>query len=149
MAISTVTVADSISKLSVSGVTIKDLDEIPNGVLSRDCPLILPAPDFIQVAEVERDTFGSGSGAKWTFSYALNYRLFYKPVGTERNIGVIYPELVTKSMLFVDAVIANDDLTGATDTNFGSVSGFGIVPDPDDSLFWGCDIQINITEFVN
>ncbi len=149
MAISTVTVADSISKLSVSGVTLKDLDEIPNGVLSRDCPLILPAPDFIQIASIERDTFGSGSGAKWTFNYTLNYRLFYKPVGSERTLGDIYPTLVAKAMLFVDAIVAGDDLTGAEDTNFGGLSAFGVVIDPSEELFWGCDIQINIMEFIN
>ena len=149
MSINAVTVADSISKLSVSGVGLKDLDEIPNGVLSRDCPLILPAPDFIQVASIERDTFGSGSGAKWTFDYTLNYRLFYKEAGTGRTLGSIYPALVAKAMLFVDAIIANDALTGALDANFGGLTGFGIVPDPTDKLFWGCDIQIAITEFVN
>lgn len=149
MALNTVTVADSIAGLSVSGVTLKDLDEIPNGVLARDCPLILPAPDFIQIAEITRDTYGSGSDAKWTFEYTLNYRLFYAPVGTERTLGNIYPGLVAKAMLFADAVIANDDLTGATDSNFGGLSGLGVVTDPSDELFWGCDIQINITEFVN
>jgi len=145
----TVTVADSIAKWSVSGVTVKDLDEIPNKGLTRDCPLILPAPDFIQVASIERDTFGSGAGAKWTFDYTLNYRLFYKEAGTERILGNIYPALVSKAMLFVDAVIAGDNLTGAIDANFGGLSGFGLVPDPVDTLFWGCDIQILITEFVN
>jgi len=149
MAIAAVTAADSISKLSVSGVTIKDLDEIPNGILSRDCPVILPAPNFLEVASIERDNLGSGTAAMWTFSYTLNYRLFYKQAGTERNIGSIYPTLIAKAMLFVDAIVANDNLTGVLDAEFGGISGLGIVPDPSDKNFWGCDIQINIKEFIN
>ena len=148
MSISTVTVADSISKLTVSGVTIKDLDEIQDKVLARDCPLVLPAPDFMQVAEATRESVGTGAAAKWNFNYTLNYRLFYKPVGSERGLRDIYPTLVAKVLLFVEAVIA-DELTGAVDVTFGGITGFGVVPDPSENLFWGCDIQINVLEFIN
>ena len=77
-----------------------------------------------------------------------NYRLFYKPVGSERGLRDVYPTLVAKVLLFVEAVIA-DELTGAVDVTFGGITGFGIVPDPSDNLFWGCDIQINVLEFIN
>ena len=44
MALQIVIVADSISKLSVSGVTLKDIDEIITEGTKRNIPAIFPRP---------------------------------------------------------------------------------------------------------
>ena len=149
MAIAPVTVADSISKLTVTGVTIRDLDDMSNEVFARDCPLVMPAPTWFTVAEVERVNLGSGTAAKWDFTYILSYRLFYQEVGNERNPGSIIPTLAAKTFLFIDAVIANDSITGAIDMELVSSPVFGVVEDPVGKLFWGADIELQIMEFIN
>jgi hypothetical protein len=149
MAIRTVTLADSISKLSVSNISIKDLDEIKDELLERDGCVVMPAPDFISNPKIQRDTFGSGSGAKWTFSYTLTYRLFYKPVQDERELKRIYPTMVARACAFVDAVVANDNLSGAEDIEFGGFGAFGVVEDPSGAMYFGCDVLINVQEFIN
>jgi hypothetical protein len=149
MALQVVTVATSISDLSVSGVTIKDLDEIPNEVYTRDCPIVLPSPDFITNMRLRRESQGSGSVALWQIKYNLTYRLFYGEVGTGRILGDNYSGLVAKAMLFVDAVIANSELTGSIDSTLFDISFPGVVTDPADNNYFGCEIIFEILEFIN
>jgi hypothetical protein len=148
MALAIATVANSIAALSVSGVTIKDVDEIPSAVDTRQ-PTILPKPDFVTGFVMERDSFGAGS-AKMTVRYVLNYRFCYKPVGAGRA-GQIehYDGMVDKVALFWDAVLAINTLTGAVDIEPAGVAHMGLVNDPADNIFLGCDLAVNVTEFVN
>ena len=149
MTLSVVTVADSISKLSVSGVTIKDLDQILDNVTSRDTPVMMPAPQFFTAPEVDRVSMGTGSTAQTDVSYTLNYRFFFEEVGANRSLSDVYQDLVTKTMLIVDALIANDVVTGAIDLQFIDVGAFGVVTDPVGESFFGVDIGIRIMEFEN
>ena len=56
------TVATSIAALSVSGVTLKDTDEIPEEVFSRHCPVLFPDPDdFITNLRIEPQSLGVGT----------------------------------------------------------------------------------------
>ena len=148
MALAIATVADSIAALSVTGVTIKDVDEIPAAVDPRQ-PTILPKPDFVTGFVVERDSFGAGS-AKMTVRYVLNYRFCYMPLGKGRA-GKIenYDGIVDKVALFWDAVLAIDTLTGAVDIEPAGVVNMGLVNDPSDNIFLGCDLAVKVTEFVN
>ena len=148
MALQIAAVANSIAALSVAGVTLKDIDEVPAGVDKR-APTILPLPDFITNFEVERDSFGGG-GALRTVSYVLNYRFCLEPVGQGRSKTIEYfSELVAKVALFFDAIMAIDTLTGAVDIEPAGVTNMGIVNDPSDNVFSGCDLAVRITEFVN
>lgn len=148
MTIAIATVADSISKLSVSGVTIKDLDELPDEVKGRDCPILIPAPDFIPLDSIERQSTGTGTGKYMDYRYTLKWRYLHRPVGTERNLGVVYPAIIAKVMLIVDEIVENDDLSGAVDANYGGITALGVVTDPSENQFWGADFQIEILEFI-
>jgi len=67
------TVADSISNLSVSGVTIKDIDQIPESAAML-CPLLIPKPDnFVTDLSVSFEPFGTNGSAKIKTNYTLNY----------------------------------------------------------------------------
>ena len=141
-------VSNSIAALSVAGVTLKDVDEIPASIDKR-APTILPLPDYVTNFEVERDSFGGG-GALRTVSYILNYRLCYKPVGQGRTKTIEYYDvMIDKVALFFDAVMAIDTLTGAVDIEPAGVTNMGIVNDPAENEFIGCDLAVRITEFVN
>lgn len=148
MALQIAAVANSIAALSVSGVTLKDVDEIPASVDKR-ASTILPLPDYVTNFAVERDSFGGG-GALRTVSYTLNYRFCYKPVGQGRQKTIEYYDgMIDKVALFFDAVMAIDTLTGAVDIAPDGITNMGLVNDPSDNEFIGCDLAVRITEFVN
>jgi hypothetical protein len=144
MALAIATVADSISKLSISGLTIKDVNELPDSVQARDCPVIIPAPNFVTNFQAERQELTVN---ELDYRYTLNYRLLAFPVGSGRGIFEAYPKAVEWTGKFLDALVANHSITGAVDIEPGSVISFGVVEDPGGSSFHGCDIAINVLEF--
>lgn len=143
------TVADSIASLSVTGVDIKDLDEMKDEVYNRDCPLVMPAPNYITNLRPERDSLGSGSGTQWNVRYTLNYRFFHSRAGTERGLAGVYKDLTDKVVAFVDSIFANDNITGAIDIQNSQISIFGVVDGPSGNQFYGCDISLDVLEFIN
>lgn len=149
MALAALTVATSIAGLSVSGVNMKDVDEIPEKVEARDCPIIFPKPDgFLSDLEVEVDSFGSAS-AKKTVRYKLNYVFLQAPVGSARGLFDVYEDCVTNALAFLDALIANDAITGAVDIQPSGIPTFGPTQDPSGNTFHGCIFSLAVEEFVN
>ena len=57
MAIAATAVATTIAGLSVTGLTIKDLDGFKDEILNRDCPILIPAPQYFTDARVKYDSF--------------------------------------------------------------------------------------------
>jgi len=145
-------VADAFAALSVSGLTIKELDGIPSEVGVRSS-LLIPLPNYLTDGEVERDSFGA-SKAAMTVSYTINYRLCYQPVGTTRVMTLdVFQGLVQMVGLIWDAVLAIDVFIAAhsevVDIIPVSISNMGIVNDPADMPFYGCDLAFRVQEFVN
>ena len=148
MTLSIVTVADSISKLSVTGVTIKDLDEIPERAVGFDCPMVYPSPDgFVSNFEVERMAMASGASNVWNITYNLNYRFLHSELGEGLGLFDIYDDMVDKVMDFVDKMLVSDAVTGCVDLTVEDISSFGPVSDPSGSMFHGCDISFAVLEF--
>lgn len=148
MALALTTITNSIAALSVSGVTLKDIDEIPETATGLG-PVIYPKPDgFVTDFTVERNSFGGGSTAKMTATYNLTYRFCHSPVGSGRFLE-FYDDMVTKAFLFLDAVIAVDVMTGLIDLQVDDTLSFGPVMDPSGAVFHGCDIVLRVMEFIN
>jgi hypothetical protein len=144
------TIATSIAGLSVSGVTIADLDGIPEQAHGRDCPLLYPKPDgFMSNLRVERDSFGPASDARKTVRYTLSYAYLHAPVSEGRGLFDVYQAMVQNTLAILDAIIADDALNGAVDITPGEVTRFGLVNDPAGSWFHGCVIALNVTEQIN
>jgi hypothetical protein len=149
MGLQIATVAASIAGLTIAGVVIKDLDEIPTSVGTRDS-VLMPLPEYITNPGMERDSFGGGSTAKMTVQYTLNYRFFLAPVGTYRNKTLGWmADLTDKVGAIWDAILEIDTLDGCIDIVPGPVINMGIVNDPADAAYYGCDLSFVITEFVN
>ena len=89
--------------------------------------------------------------AAFNVTYTLTYRLYHSKVGTGRSgLFDTFSGMVGKVGLFLDAIIANDTISGAVDIIPNSINNFGPVADPaGKSVFHGCDIGIQVTEFVN
>ena len=148
MALQIAAVANSIAALSVSGIVMKDIDEIPIAVGVRSSQII-PLPDYVTDFVMERDSFGMGS-AKMTVHYTLNYRLLYKKVGVGRqNVIANFADMIAKCALWWDAVMAIDTFTGGVDIEPAGIRNMGNVNDPSDEIYVGCDISVRVQEFVN
>jgi len=149
MGLATVTLINSIAALSVSGVKLYGLGGIPQSVVPGECPLIYPKPDgLLSGLQVQIDSSGSAAGKK-TVRYTLSYMFLHSAVGEGRGLFEKYPDMVIKALAFLDAIIANDTLTGAVDVQPAGVLQFGPVPDPAGHLFHGCQIDLAVTELVN
>lgn len=150
MSLSIETVTNSIASLSVSGLKICDLDEIPSSADLQRSPMLYPSPNqFIAMLGVERDSFGSPAMARKTVEYTLRYVFTYAPIGTERSLKSAYPGMVSMALDILDAIIANDDLTGAIDITPSITGGFGAIRAPDDVMYYGCMIDLRVVEYVN
>jgi hypothetical protein len=150
MGLQIATIAASIAGLTIAGVTIKDLDEIPTSVGTRES-VLTPAGNFISDFSMERDSFGGGSTAKMTVEYILTYRFFYAPVGGHRNPTIEWiPGLVSKVSAIWDAFLEIDTLAGCVDIVPLPISGLErTVLDAADAEYYGCDLSFRVTEFVN
>ena len=148
MAIALATVADSIAALTVSGVTLKDVDNIPEDVTGMG-PLIIPAPNYLTNFTMERMSFGGGSSAEMDVKYTLNYRLLFAPVGAGRGFIGVVDVMVDKLALFLDAILAIDTISGCEDITPSGVSNFGVVTDPAGNQYFGCDISLDVLEFTD
>ena len=146
---------DKISQLEISGVRVRDMDQIPYTINSRDCPIMLPEPlNFIQSIELIIDSFGTPDIAKMTIKYQLNYTFCFCPVGEGRELAE-YGNMVKKVFAILDVFIryqnmsSNTDFDEVVDVAPVGVTEFGPVSSPDGGQFLGCKFQFMVTEFIN
>ena len=147
-AISLATVANSIAALSISGVTIKDADEIAAS-WNKQANILYPIPNnWITNAKFTVDTFGSMGNEKARFSCNMNYRFLGTEVGNMANFIAAYSNVISKMVLIINAITSNDVITGATDFRFIGVSSIGPLADPAGNVFHGCDLTFTYEEFL-
>jgi len=147
-------VAKAIAALNVAGLEIKDINEIPAELGVRSPSVLLPLPDFISDFSMVRDSFGGGTTAAMTITYTLGYRLLYKPIGTANAMTLtMFLGLTEMIGLIWDKILALDVLDAAHDEVVDvvpvSIYNMGLVNDPSDRVFYGCDMTFMVTEFVN
>jgi hypothetical protein len=141
------TVADSIATLSISGVTIKDIDQIPDSAATL-CPLLIPQPnDFVSGINVEFVSYGSNGTAKINMEYTLTYVYLHAQAGSGVNTYSVYSGLITKLSAIIVAILSNDAITGAVDIALQSVSNIGIINDPTNNEFWGVIFSFKVLEY--
>ena len=141
-------VADSIGSLSISGVTMRDIDQIPD-TGAMICPVMFPQPDdFITGVTVERKSFGSGGTAKMDMTYTMNYVFLLAETGSGISAMDAYSDLITKIALIVKTILTNDDIANAVDMEFEGISSIGAVIDPSGNSYWGALMSFSVLEFV-
>ena len=140
------TVADSIAGLTISGVTIKDIDQIPDTARML-CPLLIPKPDnFVTNISVSFETFGSNGGAKINTTYTLNYVFLFCEVGGISSFAA-FAGLMTKLSAILVTINSNDTITGAVDMKINSIGNIGVITDPAGIEYWGLEFSLNILEY--
>ncbi len=148
IAVSFSTVADSISNIAISGVTVKDINQIPDSA-SMLCPLLMPQPNgFVSEITPTFETFGSNGTPKINLSYTLNYVLLHSEVGSGISAFDGYSDLMAKLELIFEAIFSNDAITGAVDLKLQSVSNVGVVTDPAGLDYWGVQLSFRVLEYV-
>lgn len=148
ISVSLATVADSISKLTISGVTVKDMDEITSSYLAGPATFS-PRPDnFVSDLSVTPSSLGSGGTKQVDIKYTLNYVYYHCALGSVLNFSM-YSAMVTNIAAILVALITNDVVSGAVDLTVTGLSNIGPVVDPAGNAFHGCNISVQITELVN
>ncbi len=144
-------IANSISALSISGVTVKDKDEIVGSWTSLP-NVLYPNPDgegWITGFGLDYPTVKQGADAKIDISYTLNYRFLGVQIGDISIITAAYSALVDKLILIINTIIAMDaPYSGAVEMRVGGVS-IGVRRDPAGNNFYGAAFALNIVEMQN
>ena len=147
IASSLTTVTNSIAGLTITGVTIKDIDNIPDSARMLT-PLIVPQPNsFVTDLQVSFETFGSNGGAKINTIYTLNYAFLFCEVGGISAFNA-FSGLMEKLSALLDAINSNDAITGAVDVKINSIGNIGVITDPAGVEFWGLQFSLKVLEFT-
>lgn len=142
------TITNSIAALTISGVTIKDIDEIPDSARML-CPVLIPQPnDFVTNFVPSVQTLGSNGGAKLNFEYDLNYVYLHAEAGSGIGALSIYSGLITKLSAILVAIASNDAITGLVDLQTSSIGNIGIIEDPSGKQFWGVMLSFRVLEYA-
>lgn len=140
------TVAASIAALTVPGITILDLDEMPASLVGRPLPLLGPSavnPTFLTDWETRRLTL-QGNAQN---SYTLNYTLYQVPVGSDRGLFAQYPVMVANAAKVVEAIQALPRVDGCKHIALAGMPQFGPVFDASGQQFHGATFALRVTEF--
>jgi hypothetical protein len=141
------TITSSIAALSISGVTIKDVDEIPQSARLL-CPVLLPQPnDFVTDFAPTFQTFGSNGTPKIDLEYTLHYVYLHCEAGAGLSQLEIYSGLMTKLSAILVALLSNDAVTGLVDMK-PEIGNIGVIEDPTGTQYWGILISLRILEFA-
>lgn len=141
-------IATAIAGLSISGVHVFDIDNIPANAIDS-CPAFFPAPDnFVTDMQPSIESLGGDSGRKINLVYTLNYRFLYAPLGSG-SVLQNYAGLITKLVLILESVLGTSTPNGSIDMMLLGVSDIGPMVDPaGQNTYHGVDIALRVLEYV-
>jgi hypothetical protein len=151
MALNTPAIATAIAALSVSGVTMKNITNIPKAIRKDDCPIFFPHPDewFVNtVSSPDADFVGQATvyDAVRTFRY-----IYLHGLSTAGNpIADVYPAMAAKVDLLYSAIAAFS-VNGIVMQSI-SISRFGEIVAPVNgtaqtrNVFFGCFFDFQVLE---
>jgi hypothetical protein len=147
MTLAITTVSTSIAALSVAGVTICDLGNIPPSG-ERVCPILFPDPENpISNLTVTRQSYGGGSSRLEDAEYDLNYIYLHCELGAGRTGLDFIEAAVQKVQLIFDAIEGVDVLSGAVDISFSPGIRVATIVDPSLKQYLGSNLTFHVTEF--
>lgn len=141
------TITNSIAALAIPGVTVKDIDEMPQ-TARMITPVLLPQPtDFVTDYEPTFQSFGSNGTAKINVNYTLNYVYLHCEAGSGLSQLDIYAGLMRNLSAILETLLSNDAITGLVDMT-PRVGNIGVIEDPSANQYWGILLQLRILEFA-
>lgn len=151
MSFSSTSIATAIAALSITGVTVKDITDIPEGVTNESCPILFPSPDGWQTGGNGEPsdgptTFGSPTTRLWTFNRGYKYVYLHTSVGTGQLADIIGP-MSTKADAILTAFTTLD--VADVDVMKVDISNFGALQGPDGHTFFGFELNVTLRERLN
>lgn len=148
MSLKLATLAASVANLSISGVTVKDLNEIPEEVTERICPVLYPNPDgFITGLSVSRQSLGADNVSKKNVLFSLNYIYAHAPAGSFRFLAQAQAAMVANVETILEAFTDNSSLSGSVDLSPRLEGEMGMIEDPAGNQFVGCMISLDVLDY--
>lgn len=151
MALNSSGITAAIAALNVTGVTIKDIDAIPQSVINRDCPIFFPMPgdwlDGGRATSEDETTFGPAGSRLWHVYRTYKYVFLHSAVGIGRGNSDTYQDAQEKIEALTTAITALD-VSGVDVTEIKN-SALGVLQDAAGSKFTGCTFNISIRERIN
>ena len=147
MTLAITTVCESIAALTITGVKIRDLSNVPPSAM-RLTPILFPDPaNPISNFVVERMSYGGGSSYLLDADYDLNYIFLYCESGSGRT-GLDYLEdRMLKVQAIYDAILLIDTFEGGVDISPTSNVQFTSMTDPGGKEYLGCVMTFHVKEF--
>jgi hypothetical protein len=142
-------IADAIAAISISGVTVKDKDQIVGTWISSPGVLFPNPENWITDFGVEFASLLQGVEAPINVSYTLNYRYLGSIVGDISSFPSAYSALVDKLVLIINAMLAvSSPYSGRINMVLGPVD-IGPKEDLQGDTYFGADIALRIEELQN
>jgi hypothetical protein len=140
------TVTNAIEALSIAGVTVLDIDEIPD-TLGLDNHVLAPMPaGFVSNFAITRD---EQSAQLLTLDYTLTYRYYHTRIaGGLGGLFATYSGLVANAAAILLACASKTVLSGALDSGMPSIANMGPVTDPSGNAYHGFDVIFQIKQFL-
>ena len=142
-------IADAIAAISISGVTVKDKDQIAASWVSTP-NVLYPNPDgWVTDFRLEYQAIPRGAAAPVNVFYTLNYRFLGVQVGDMATLPVSYSDLVSKVIAIINAVVAvHAPYDGGVNLEVQGVD-LGPMTDPADNQYYGADLAFSVEEIQN
>jgi hypothetical protein len=138
------TVAGSIAALTITGVTVKDYDQMSDA-LGMTNNILTPRPNgYITDISVVRSEL---SGQNLDVSYTLHYDYYHCAPGGMNGL-LKYSTLVDSVSLILAAFAKRTTLGGAVDNTTPTVDMIGVIQDPAGNTFLGASFSIRILQFL-
>lgn len=139
-------VATAISGLSITGIKIYDLDEIPvNAMMVTPCLFPDPA-GFVSGINPQIETYGTAGNEKITLNYSLNYVYAHSPLGQNIQMNIWKP-FIENTADILKVFLENDTVDGCQDLRVSETSSFGVVVDAAGNSYTGCVFTLNIQQY--
>jgi hypothetical protein len=144
-------IVDAIAAVSISGVTIKDVDQVAGSFLGQSS-ILYPNIDgpFVTDFRLDYKAITRGSTAPVNALYTLNYRYLYVAVGDIALLPKAYSDVFTKLITILNALAAvHAPYSGGVDMEIAAVTDLHPLPDPVGNMFYGFDIALAVEEIQN
>ena len=142
-------VASAITLLNVSGINVRDIDNIPANAKTI-LPVLYPVPNgFVTDLAWSRESFGNDDTRAMNLTYILHYKYLHAVVGSGGGLLTVYARMIENIIKILQAIFTDSNLGGAVDVTLNTISDIGVHTDPAGELqYHGVDITLKVMEFI-
>ena len=151
MALNTAGITAAVAAMSVSGVTITDINTMDVHIEQRDCPVMIPAPGEWKGGSSgspdNETTFGAPGTRYWMVHQTFRYVFVQAVVGAGRDINDWYLKASQNADAIWTAITALD--ISGVDVQGINMGHIGTIQDPSGNKLIGCFFDITFRERIN